>query len=60
MRLLRPGGQGYVRRLIIKGEKELAERVYREIFETDQNEAKKAVQELEQSIQEKNIEFEEE
>ncbi len=43
-----------VRTLIVQGEKELAVRVYREIFKTGLDEAKKQVDELERSIQEKN------
>jgi len=49
-----------VRRLITQGERELAIRVYREIFETNYKEAKKAVEELESSISKNNIDSEEE
>ena len=44
-----------VRRLILKKEKYLAVRLYGEIFRTNYWEAQKAVEELERSIQEKNI-----
>ena len=47
-----------VRRLIIEGEKNLAVRVYAGIFKTNHKEAKKAVEELEKSIQEKYFELE--
>ena len=47
-----------VRRFVLMGEKNLAIRVYREIFSTNYKEAKKAVDELEKSIQEKKIERE--
>ena len=47
-----------VRRLIIEGEKHLAVRVYAEIFKINHKEAKKAVEELEKSIQEKYFELE--
>lgn len=49
-----------VRHLITQGERELAIRVYREIFETNYKEAKKAVEELESSISKNNIDSEEE
>ena len=44
-----------VRRLIIEGHKDLAIRLYCEIFSTHSQEAKKAVNELERSIQKKNF-----
>lgn len=44
-----------VRRLILKKERYLAIRLYCEIFQTNYREAQKAVEELERSIQEKNI-----
>jgi len=47
-----------VRRLIMKGEKTLAIRVYGEIFETNSKETREAVEELERSIKESNTEFE--
>ena len=47
-----------VRRLILKKEKSLAIRVYSEIYGTSFKKAKKAVEEIEKSIQEKNIELE--
>ena len=47
-----------VRRLTIKGEEELAIRVYCQIFKTSYKEGKKAVEELKRSIQEKNSELE--
>lgn len=43
-----------VRRLIIQGEKELAVRLYAEIFRTNNKEAQKAVEDLERSILQKN------
>jgi len=49
-----------VRQLIVQGEPELATRVYREIFETNYTEAKKAVKELQSSISKNNIDSEEE
>ncbi|MCA9407778.1 MAG: hypothetical protein H6755_05310 [Candidatus Omnitrophica bacterium] len=42
-----------VRRLILSGEKELAIRIYCEIFEVSRKEAVKAVDELEKGIKEK-------
>ena len=45
-----------VRRLILKKEKYLAVRLYTEIFETNVKDAQKAVDELERSMAEKNIE----
>lgn len=42
-----------VRRLILKGETEAAARLYRQIFSTTPQEAKKAVEQLERSIKEK-------
>ena len=45
-----------VRRLILKKEKYLAVRLYCEIFKTGFREAQKAVDELERSVLEKNIE----
>lgn len=45
-----------VRRLLIKGEKDLAIRVYCELFKADSQEARKAVDEIERSIQPKNFE----
>ena len=47
-----------VRRLILKGEKELAIRVYREIFKSNYSRAQKAVEDLEKSIQEKKSKLE--
>jgi len=47
-----------VRRFLLKGEKELAVRLYCEIFQTNQKTARKAVEELERSIQGKNSGFE--
>ena len=47
-----------VRRLIIKGEKDLAVRVYAQIFKTNSRESKKAVEELERGIQAKEFEVE--
>jgi len=47
-----------VRRLIQKGEKDLAVRLYCEIFLTNSKEAKIAIEELERSIQEKDSEIE--
>ena len=47
-----------VRRLIIEGEKNLAIRIFAEIFKTSHKEAKKGVEELEKSIQEKYFELE--
>ena len=46
-----------VRRLLIKGEKDLAIRVYCELFKTGTEEASIAVDEIEQSIQPKDFEF---
>ncbi len=46
------------RRLILKGEKELAIRVYREIFKVNYSQAQKAVEDLEKSIQEKKSRLE--
>ena len=43
-----------VRRLIIQGEKELAVRLYGEIFRVNSKESQKAVEELERSILQKN------
>ena len=45
-----------VRRLIIQGEKPLAVRLYAQIFKTNYRESKKAVDELEHSIQAKKFE----
>jgi len=45
-----------VRQLLIKGEKDLAIKVYCEIFNTDPEEACKAVEEIERSIQPKDFE----
>ena len=42
-----------VRRLILMKETELAVRVYCEIFKTNRKEAQKAVEEMEQGLQEK-------
>jgi hypothetical protein len=39
-----------VRRLLIEGEKDLAIRVYCEIFGSNQQEARKAIEELEKSL----------
>ena len=47
-----------VRRLILKGEKELAVQVYREIFKSSYREAQRAIEDLERSIQEKKSELE--
>ncbi len=47
-----------VRRLIIRGETELAVSLYREIFQTTPQEAKKAIEELQRSIQEKKSKLE--
>ncbi len=44
-----------VRRLIIKRERELAVRLYAEIFKTNRKEAQRAVNELERSIREKDF-----
>jgi hypothetical protein len=46
-----------VRRLIIKGEKDLAVRVYSELFKTSLEDAHQAVEEIERSIQPKDFEF---
>ena len=46
-----------VRQLLIKGEKDLAIRVYCELFKTDPEEANKAVEEIERSIQPKDFEL---
>ena len=46
-----------VRRLIIKGEKDLAVRVYSDLFNASPQEAGQAVEELERSIQPKDFEF---
>jgi len=46
-----------VRQLLIKGEKDLAIRVYCELFKTDPEEACKAVDEIERSIQPKDFEL---
>ena len=46
-----------VRQLLIKGEKDLAIRVYCELFKTDSKEANKAVEEIERSIQPKDFEL---
>jgi len=43
-----------VRRLVIKGEKELAIQTYREIFQTSRKEAQEAVEQLAKSIQGKD------
>lgn len=45
-----------VRSLIIKSEKDLAIRLYCEIFNSSAREAKKAVEEIEKSIQAKKLE----
>jgi len=45
-----------VRRLLINGEKDLAIRVYCELFKTSSEEASKAVEEIERSIQPKDFE----
>lgn len=45
-----------VRRLLIKGEKDLAMRVYCELFKTGPEEARRAIEELERSIQPKDFE----
>lgn len=47
-----------VRRLILQGEKELAIRLYCEIFRAARKDAKKAVEELERSALKKNIDSE--
>ena len=46
-----------VRRLIVKGEKDLAARVYCELFKTNIEEAIKAVDEIDRSIQLRDFEF---
>ncbi|OGX33833.1 MAG: hypothetical protein A3C36_01450 [Omnitrophica WOR_2 bacterium RIFCSPHIGHO2_02_FULL_52_10] len=46
-----------VRRLIIKGEKDLAVRVYCELFKTSAEEASRAVEDIERSIQPKDFEL---
>lgn len=46
-----------VRQLLIKGEKDMAIRVYCELFDTDVEEACKAVEEIERSIQPKDFEL---
>ena len=46
-----------VRRLLIKGEKDLAVRVYCDLFKVNAEEAAKAVDEIERSIQPKDFEF---
>ena len=46
-----------VRRLLIKGEKDLAVRVYSDLFKTSMQEASVAVDEIERSIQPKDFEF---
>ena len=45
-----------VRRLLIKGEKDMAIRVYCELFKTNSEEARRAIEELERSIQPKDFE----
>jgi hypothetical protein len=45
-----------VRRLLIKGERDLAIRVYCELFKTDSEEARHAIEEIERSIQPKDFE----
>ena len=44
-----------VRRFVVEGQKELAIRVYREIIKSNYKDAKKAVEELEKSIQQKHF-----
>ena len=46
----------HVRDLIVRGEKDLAVQMYCEIFRVSRKEAQAAVNEIERSIQEKNIE----
>ena len=46
-----------VRQMLIKGEKDLAIRVYCELFKTSPEEASKAVEEIERSIQPKDFEL---
>ena len=46
-----------VRRLLVKGEKDLAVRVYCELFKTNTQEASIAIDEIERSIQHKDFEF---
>ena len=46
-----------VRQMLIKGEKDLAIRVYCELFKTSPEEASKAVDEIERSIQPKDFEL---
>ena len=46
-----------VRQMLIKGEKDLAIKVYCELFKTNSKEAYKAVEEIERSIQPKDFEF---
>ena len=46
-----------VRNLLVKGEKDLAIRVYCEIFKVGCDEACKAVEQIERSIQPKDFEF---
>jgi len=45
-----------VRRLLIKGEKDLAIQVYCELFKTNSEDARHAIEELERSIQPKDFE----
>jgi len=45
-----------VRRLLLAGEKDTAIYIYKELFGVDHKEALKAINELERSIQEKNLE----
>ena len=46
-----------VRQMLIKGEKDLAIRVYCELFKTSPEEARKSVEEIERSIQPKDFEL---
>ena len=46
-----------VRRLLIKGEKDIAIQVYCEIFKTNPGEARRAVEEIERCIQPKDFEL---
>ncbi|HLF17301.1 MAG TPA: hypothetical protein VI749_00195 [Candidatus Omnitrophota bacterium] len=46
----------HVRDLLLRGEKELAIQMYCEIFQVGRKEAVAAIEELERSIQQKNIE----
>ena len=45
-----------VRQLLIKGEKEMAIKLYAQIFKTNRSEAQKAVEEIERSLRRKAFE----